>query len=105
MWASHDRGADVAAAHFEGHQRLIEMVKVGLWGSLTSYTGGATHVEVAAGNIREMLLALGQNYPGLKPHLDRGVAVSINGQIYRDAWFQKIPEGAEVFLLPKLAGG
>lgn len=81
------------------------MVKVGLWGSLTTHTGGASHVEVQARNVRQMLTELEKAYPGLKPHLDRGVAVSINGQIYRDAWFQAIPEGAEVFLLPKLAGG
>ncbi len=81
------------------------MVAVGLWGSLTQHTGGASQVEVPARNIRELLTQLEVAYPGLKPHLDRGVAVSINGQIYRDAWFQLIPEGAEVFLLPKLAGG
>lgn len=81
------------------------MVQVGLWGSLTTHTGGASQVEVPARNVREMLDRLGADYPGLKPHLDRGVAVSINGQIYCDAWFQPIPDGAEVFLLPKLAGG
>jgi molybdopterin converting factor small subunit len=81
------------------------MARVGLWGSLTQYTGGQSHVEIPARNVRQMLDGLAEQYPGLKPHLDRGVAVSINGQIYRDAWFQPIPEGAEVFLLPKLAGG
>ena len=37
--------------------------------------------------------------------LDRGVAVSIDGQIYRDDWFRPIPPGSEVFLLPRMAGG
>ena len=51
------------------------------------------------------LARLGEDYPGLKPQLDRGVSVSIDGKIYRDAWFQPIPPGSEVFLLPRLAGG
>ena len=41
----------------------------------------------------------------LKPILDRGVAVAIDGEIYRDAWFQPIPPDSEVFILPPIAGG
>lgn len=81
------------------------MVEVVLWGSLKSATGGTTKVAVEAANIRELLSRLGETYPGLKPQLDRGVSVSIDGKIYRDAWFQPIPPGSEVFLLPRLAGG
>jgi sulfur-carrier protein len=81
------------------------MVQVVLWGSLKSATGGATKVEVEAANIRELLSRLGEKHPGLKPQLDRGVSVSIDGKIYRDAWFQPIPPGSEVFILPRLAGG
>jgi molybdopterin synthase sulfur carrier subunit len=33
------------------------------------------------------------------------VAVAINGEIYRDNWDTKIPEEAEVFLLPRIQGG
>ncbi len=44
-------------------------------------------------------------YPGLKPHIERGIAVSINGRIFRDSWGEKIPENAEVYLLPRIAGG
>ena len=32
-------------------------------------------------------------------------AVAVDGQIYNGARFQPIPEGAKVFLLPKLTGG
>jgi len=31
--------------------------------------------------------------------------VSINGRIFRDSWFESIPEDAEVYLLPRIAGG
>jgi molybdopterin converting factor small subunit len=81
------------------------MVKVVLWGSLKPLAGGEAALEVEASNIGEMLRRLVEEHPGLKPHIERGVSVSIDGQIYRDAWFQRIPEGSEVFLLPRLAGG
>mgnify|MGYP006281625957 CR=1 FL=1 len=80
-------------------------MKVGIWGSLRPLAGGEAEVEVEARTVRDLLDRLVDRHPGLKAQLDRGVAVSINGQIYRDAWFQPVPEGAEVFILPRLAGG
>jgi hypothetical protein len=41
----------------------------------------------------------------MKPHIERGIAVSINGTIYRDTWSQKIPADTEIYLLPRIAGG
>jgi sulfur carrier protein ThiS len=41
----------------------------------------------------------------MEEHMDTGIAVSINGEIYRDHWAEKIPQDAEVFLLPRLQGG
>ncbi|HEY8014783.1 MAG: MoaD/ThiS family protein [Dongiales bacterium] len=81
------------------------MVDVVLWGSLKSAAGGKTKIEVEAANIRQLLTRLGEAYPALKPQLERGVSVSIDGRIYRDAWFQPIPPGGEVYILPRLAGG
>jgi len=81
------------------------MVKVGIWGSLSSATGGQKEVEVEAANIRQLLTKLEEAYPGLQPAMARGISVSIDGKIYRDDWFQKIPEGAEVYVLPRQAGG
>ena len=81
------------------------MVDVVLWGSLKSAAGGKTALEIEASNIRQLLTRLGEACPGLKPQLDRGVSVSIDGRIYRDAWFQPIPAGGEVYILPRLAGG
>ncbi|HEX2431761.1 MAG TPA: MoaD/ThiS family protein [Aestuariivirgaceae bacterium] len=82
-----------------------ERVRVTLWGSLRSAAEGRDTVEVEAATIRELFSRLGKSYPGLKPFIDRGIAVSINGQIFRDSWSQSIPKGAEVYLLPRIAGG
>jgi molybdopterin converting factor small subunit len=81
------------------------MVQVKLSGSLKAAAGGQTQFEVEAANIHQLLSRLGQEHPKLKPALDRGVAVSIDGQIYRDDWFRPIPPGSEVFILPRMAGG
>jgi hypothetical protein len=52
-----------------------------------------------------MLKRLGDQHPKLKPMLEKGVSVSLNGQIYRDPAYQPIPPNAEIFILPKMAGG
>ena len=81
------------------------MVQVMLSGSLKSAAGGRSEFEVEAANIHQLLSRLGQDYPKLKPLLERGVAVAIDGQIYREDRFRPIPPGSEVFILPRMAGG
>lgn len=81
------------------------MVMVTLWGSLKSAAGGTVELEIEAGTIKELLDCLGRDYPDLQPEIDRGIAVSINGVLYRDNIFTEIPPDAEVFLLPRMEGG
>jgi molybdopterin synthase sulfur carrier subunit len=81
------------------------MVQVVLWGSLKRAAHGKSEVEVEAADIRQLLARLGEAYPDLKPQLERGVSVSIDGLIYTNAWFQPIRPTSEVVLLPRLAGG
>lgn len=81
------------------------MVKVKLWGSLASFTDDQREVEVEASTLRELLEGLGDTYPGLKPQLDRGISVSIDGRVYNDSWFQPIGPDSEVVLLARLKGG
>ena len=70
-----------------------------------SQAEGATEFDVEAATIRELLAKLGERYPQLKPVLDRGVTVAVNGTIYRGAFLAPIPEGSEVYLIPALVGG
>ena len=81
------------------------MADIHLWGALRPAAGGASVVQVNARTIRELFRKLEENFPGMAPHIARGVAVSINGRIYRDTWEQELPEGAEIYLLPRIQGG
>ena len=81
------------------------MARVVFTGSLKRLTGGDDEVEIDAANIRQLMRGVGERYPALKPQIETGMAVAIDGQIYQDAWLQPIAPDAEVHLLPKIAGG
>lgn len=81
------------------------MVKVRLWGSLTAATDGRDEVEVTAATLRDVLDGLADQFPALRPQLDRGVSVSIDGRIYNDSWFTPVSETSEIVLLARLKGG
>ncbi|RED49034.1 MoaD/ThiS family protein [Aestuariispira insulae] len=72
---------------------------------IVAKTAGLTALELEGNNIRQLLKSLEAACPDLGPLIAKGVAVSIDGTLYRDDWFQPIPEGAEVFVIPRLAGG
>lgn len=79
--------------------------EVKLWGALRPFAGGAESVPVTATTIRELFARLREQYPGMIPLMDQGIAVSINGDIYRDSWNKALPDGAEIYLLPRIEGG
>ncbi len=80
-------------------------MKIHLWGALRPFAGGAAFVLAEARTIRELFRVLIDQYPGMEPHIKRGVAVSINGQIFRDQWDTVLPQDAEIYLLPRVPGG
>ena len=81
------------------------MVEVTLWGSLGAAAGVETKLDIEAKDIRELFKKLAEQYPSLEPYIERGIAVAIDGVIYRDSWSKELPRGAEIFLLPRLVGG
>ena len=81
------------------------MVRVRLGGTLNSLAGGKTEFEVEATNIRDVLDRLGEVCPQLKPVLAKGVAVSVDGEIFRSSWFQPVTPESEIYILPPMAGG
>lgn len=81
------------------------MHEVVLSGSLRDAADGLASINIEAATIRELLRKVVERYPRMQDRIDDGVAVSINGQIFRDNWGEPIPADAEVFLLPRIAGG
>lgn len=81
------------------------MLEVNYTGSLRPSFEGAASVSIEAATIRDLFEKLAERFPNVQSHIDEGLAVSINGEIYRDDWGEKIPPNAEVFLLPRIPGG
>ena len=81
------------------------MVEVTLWAGLVPLADNQKKINVEAETIRELLRKLEERYPGLREPIKNQVAVAVDGVIYRNNWSQKIPDGAEVFLMRRLAGG
>ncbi|HCG70007.1 MAG TPA: molybdopterin synthase sulfur carrier subunit [Gammaproteobacteria bacterium] len=80
-------------------------MRVSLSSTFQLADGPGSTLDVQAETIAEMMASLTDRYTDFAALLERGVAVSINGQIYRDDWTQAIPADAEVFLIPRIEGG
>jgi molybdopterin synthase sulfur carrier subunit len=78
---------------------------VAVSGPLRDAVGGAASIEIEAATIRELMGKLVERYPRIQRHLDAGIAVAINGDIFRDEWSTAIPAAAEVVLMPRIQGG
>ena len=74
-------------------------------------TGGKDRVEVEGRNLREIVNNLEQEFPGMKDLLVSagdvrdGVALAVNGEPTEVGLMMDVPEGAEVQILPAIAGG
>ena len=80
-------------------------MRVAVSGPLRDAVGGAATVEIEAATIRELLRKLTERYPRIERHLEAGIAVAVDGEIFRDRWSEPIPPGAEVVLMPRIPGG
>jgi len=80
------------------------MVEVNLWSGLRRFSGDLPVVEVEAKTTGEMLDALVVAFPGLKPAIEAGVSVAVNGEIVNGRHVP-IEPGAEIYLMQRLKGG
>jgi molybdopterin converting factor small subunit len=81
------------------------MARVVLIGNLAQITGGVAEFQISATSVKQLFQQLTELHPALGPHLEEGVAVAIDGQIYQDALLEPIAHDSEVFILPQIAGG
>ena len=70
-----------------------------------SVTGGQTEFDVEANTVRRMIAELERRYPGLGHQIDEGMAIAIDGEIFQDAYLEKLKPDSEVVLIPKIGGG
>lgn len=81
------------------------MARIVLTRALRRFTQGEAEFDLEVTTVRDLFRELSQRFPEMKPHLEQGIAVAIDGQIYQDALFEQIPEGSEVHVIPQIAGG
>ncbi len=81
------------------------MVDVTLWAGLRPLADDQKTLSIEASTVRELLRKLEAQYPALGEPIRNQIAVVVNGVVYRDDWSATIPDGAEVFLMRRLAGG
>jgi len=81
------------------------VARVVLVGNLAQLTGGVAEFDLAATSVKQLFERLAELHPALARHLEEGVAVAIDGQIYQDALLEPIAADSEVFIIPQIAGG
>ena len=74
-------------------------------GDCGAFTGGVFEFDVAARNVRQLILELESRFPGLGDHVERRMAIVIDGEIHQDAYGAPLGERSEVYLIPKIGGG
>ena len=82
------------------------MVQVTLTAALSRFTNGETELELNnVATIKQLFRSLSERYPEMKPHLEDGIAVAIDGQLFQDSLLEPIEPNSEVHLLPQIGGG
>ncbi|MGI9435340.1 MAG: MoaD/ThiS family protein [Geminicoccaceae bacterium] len=81
------------------------MARIVLTRALRRFTDGQSEFELDVSTVQDLFRQLGERFPPMQPHLEQGIAVAIDGQIYQDALFEKIPPDSEVHVIPQIAGG
>lgn len=69
------------------------------------YTGGVREFQIEARNLRGVIKALDQLYPGLGERLEKETTVAIDGEIHEVDYSQPVRPGCEIFFIPKIEGG
>ena len=80
-------------------------VYVTLTGAFEPYTQRELKLELDVSNMRGLLRAIDQAYPGLAEVLEQDTAVAIDGVIHEIVYTQLLPPGCEVYFIARLESG
>ena len=69
------------------------------------YTDSIREFEVQAKNIRGVIRAMNELFPGLGETLEEETSIAIDGVIHEVDYTQPVKPGAEVFFIPRIEGG
>ena len=69
------------------------------------FIAGQIEHQVPGLTIRALARELEYRYPGIIKHLEDGVAVAIDGEIYQNAFLEKVEPNSEVAFMPPIEGG
>ena len=78
---------------------------------LLPVTGGVKQASVEAGNVRQLINGLEEQFPGIKERLMENnqvmsnLAVSIDGEVARMGLLEKVGEISEVHFVTAISGG
>ena len=78
---------------------------------LLPVTGGIRQTQVEAGNVRQLINGLEEQFPGIRDRLlennqvRSNLAVSIDGEVARMGLLEKVGENSEVHFVPAISGG
>ncbi|MGE4608775.1 MAG: MoaD/ThiS family protein [Myxococcota bacterium] len=81
------------------------MATVILPARFSEWTGGVEQVDVDARDVRQLIRALDERFPGLGEKLRDGTAIAIDGEIINDPLLEPIEPDSEVHFLPPVSGG
>jgi molybdopterin converting factor small subunit len=73
--------------------------------SCRAFTGDLTEFEVEGGAVRDLIRELDRRFPGFGEHIERRMAIAIDGEIHQDALFAPVGAESEVYLIPRIGGG
>ena len=68
-------------------------------------TGGLAELTIEADTWPALIAALDRRFPGLGAHVEKRMAVAIDGVIHHDPGAIPLAPTAEVCLIPRIGGG
>ena len=69
------------------------------------FAGGQHEFDLPVISVRQLIRHFEAQFPGLGNEIENASAIAINGEIYQEAFLEKIAPDAEVFILPKIGAG